>query len=75
MQKQKTMRYQTSDYLDFDTATALVRKLFGFTPKYNVVATEEYAIGDKIGQLIIMPYPKVTFNEVDFLYPSDRGED
>lgn len=28
MQKQKTMRYQTSDYLDFDTATALVRKLY-----------------------------------------------
>ena len=28
MQKQKAMRYQTSDYLDFDTATALVRKLY-----------------------------------------------
>lgn len=51
-----------------------IREFFGFTPKYNVVATEEYAIGDKIGQLIIMPYPKVNFNEVDFLFPSDRGE-
>ena len=28
MQKQKTKRYLTSDYLDFDTATALVRKLY-----------------------------------------------
>ena len=28
MQKQKSTRYQTSDYLDFDTATALVRKLY-----------------------------------------------
>ena len=28
MQKQKDFRYQTSDYLDFDTATILVRKLY-----------------------------------------------
>lgn len=53
----------------------MIREFFGFTPKYNVVSVGDYSIGDKIGQLIIMPYPKVTFNEVDFLYPSDRGED
>lgn len=34
----------------------------------------EYEVGDRIGQLIIMPYPKVEFEEADFLYPSDRGE-
>lgn len=33
-----------------------------------------YEIGDKIAQLIIMPYPKVEFAEVAELSSSDRGE-
>lgn len=33
-----------------------------------------YGIGDRIGQIIILPYPAVKFIESDFLYPSDRGE-
>ena len=33
-----------------------------------------YKIGDRIAQLIIMPYPEVTFEEVDELSDSDRGE-
>ena len=40
MQKQKTTRYLTSDNLDFDTATALVRKLF---------REEKYALSLLIG--------------------------
>lgn len=40
MQKQKTMRYQTSDYLDFVTATALVRELY---------REEKYALSLLIG--------------------------
>ena len=43
MQKQKSTRYQTSDYLDFDTATALVRKLYG---------EEEYTMSLLIGCVI-----------------------
>ena len=35
---------------------------------------KEYDIGDRVGQLIIMPYPKIDFVEVDALIPSDRGE-
>ena len=34
---------------------------------------KEYDIGDRVGQLIIMPYPKIDFIEVDELIPSDRG--
>lgn len=34
----------------------------------------EYNIGDRIGQLIIMPYPEVQFEEVEDLSPTDRGE-
>lgn len=33
-----------------------------------------YEIGDRIGQLIILPYPKIEFVEVDELSTSERGE-
>lgn len=35
---------------------------------------KEYDIGDRVGQLIIMPYPKIDFVEVDNLTPTDRGK-
>ena len=34
---------------------------------------KEYKIGDRIGQLIIMPYPKIEFKEVKELTASNRG--
>lgn len=34
----------------------------------------EYNIGDRIGQIIIMPYPRVNFVEVDELEDSERGQ-
>lgn len=33
----------------------------------------DYNIGDRIGQITIMPYPQVNFVEVDELSSSDRG--
>lgn len=33
----------------------------------------QYQVGDRIGQLIIMPYPKVQMVEVDELSETDRG--
>lgn len=35
---------------------------------------EVYNVGDRIGQLIIIPYPQVELVEVDELSSSDRGE-
>ena len=35
---------------------------------------KEYAVGDRIGQLIILPLPEVTFTEVDELGDSERGD-
>jgi dUTP pyrophosphatase len=32
-----------------------------------------YSVGDRIGQLVIMPYPKVEFEEVDELSETSRG--
>jgi len=34
----------------------------------------EYEIGDRVGQLIIMPYPKVEFEEVEELTETSRGK-
>lgn len=33
-----------------------------------------YEVGDKVAQLIIIPYPKIQFVEVDELSDSDRGK-
>lgn len=33
----------------------------------------DYSIGDRIGQIIIMPVPNIEFNEVDELSSTDRG--
>jgi dUTP pyrophosphatase len=32
-----------------------------------------YKVGERIGQIIILPYPKVVFNEVNELSPTIRG--
>lgn len=34
---------------------------------------QSYRIGDRIGQIIIMPYPQIEFNLVDELSTTDRG--
>jgi len=34
----------------------------------------DYNIGDKIGQIIIMPFPQIEFEEVSDLSESERGE-
>ena len=33
-----------------------------------------YDVGDRVGQIIIMPYPQVEFEEVEELSTSERGE-
>lgn len=35
---------------------------------------KEYDVGDRIGQIVILPYPKVSFVEVEELSSTDRGE-
>ena len=36
-------------------------------------SNKAYEVGDRIGQLIIMPYPQVEFEEVENLSSTDRG--
>lgn len=45
----------------------------GDIQKDSIIASM-YEIGDRIGQIIIMPYPNISFEEVDELSSTDRGE-
>ena len=40
--------------------------------KYSI-GSECYQIGDRVGQLIIMPYPRIDFHQVHDLTPTERG--
>ena len=42
-------------------------KFFNDVPKI-------YEVGDKIAQLIVLPYPEVSYKEVETLSETDRGE-
>jgi dUTP pyrophosphatase len=42
---------------------------FGFLPDGKL-----YSMGDKIAQLIILPYPQITFEEVEELSETERGD-
>lgn len=41
--------------------------------KFSVFHAGEYEVGERIAQMIIMPYPHVEFEEADELSDSDRG--
>lgn len=49
---------------------------FKFKPvkanQYDSINT--YQIGDRIGQMMIIPYPKIEFEEVDELSKTERGD-
>jgi dUTP pyrophosphatase len=36
--------------------------------------SNDYQIGDRIGQIMILPYPQIKFEEVESLDESDRGD-
>ena len=55
--------------------------MFKYKPNYQFFLTEVdkrhdkiYNVGDRVGQLIIMPYPEVVWNVVDDLLESERGD-
>ena len=45
-------------------------KLWSIAVRQNDI----YKVGDRIGQMIIMPYPSVEFEEVEELSKTERGE-
>lgn len=49
--------------------------MLSFKNRTRLDNSRPYNIGDRIGQIIIMPYPKINFVEVEELNDSDRGTD
>ena len=41
---------------------------------YGLVAKAIYDVGDKVGQIMILPYPQINFTEVDSLSETERGD-
>jgi len=48
--------------------------MFKFRPINGIEDAFIYAVGDRVGQLIIIPYPSIEFVETEELSDSDRGE-
>ena len=42
--------------------------------RFKKVGDDVYDIGDKIGQIVVVPFPKVEFDEVDELSDTARGD-
>ena len=40
----------------------------------DISFNNEYKVGDRIGQILILPYPEINFLEVDALSETERGE-
>lgn len=53
------------------TTTSIVNP--GDAYKYQWDACDWYCVGDKVGQIMILPYPAIQFNEVDNLDETERS--
>ena len=42
--------------------------------RFKKTGDDVYELGDKIGQIIVVPFPKIEFEEVDELTETKRGE-
>lgn len=47
--------------------------VFKFKESHEQFTDKIYGVGDRIGQIIILPYPKIEFVEVDELSETNRG--
>lgn len=50
-----------------------IKKWLGFGYYISTFYHNDYKVGDRVGQLIVMPYPEVNFVEAEELSKSDRG--
>ena len=48
--------------------------MFKFKTTKKMYPINIYEIGDRIGQIVIMPYPQIAFMEVEDLTDTERGE-
>lgn len=51
-----------------------VRKMDPMNVRVNALAYNVHKVGDRIGQIIIIPYPQIEFVETDELSETERGD-
>ena len=57
------------------TTDDLVYDIFHFDHESCILdSSTRYKVGDRIGQIMIIPYPEIEFNEVDKLSETERGD-
>lgn len=59
-------------YLKFWIQKKILRKK-EFNVPIELLSRNAYNVGDRIGQIIILPYPQIEFVEVDMLSETERG--
>lgn len=73
-------RFKTTNTNNFKYYLDIVRGWFGGIQEVKLRETESeydrklFKVGDKIGQLMILPYPQIVLNQVDELSTTERGE-
>lgn len=51
-----------------------VRKMDPMNVRVNTLAYNVHKVGDRVGQIIIIPYPQIEFIETDELSETERGD-
>jgi dUTP pyrophosphatase len=41
--------------------------------RFRKIGTEDYQVGERVGQIMVLPYPQVNFEEVEELSNTERG--
>lgn len=64
--------YRGEIMFKFDISTGLLSRM-GANQDLKTLDENSYQIGDRVGQLIVIPYPKVEIEEVKKLSDTERG--
>jgi len=48
--------------------------MFKYRPYNGLVDSKVYSVGERVGQIVILPYPSVSFEEVEQLSDTERGD-
>lgn len=72
-----TLKFKpTIRVLSFGTSINCLHNLFKIIPKKLSVKNyygKAYKVGDRVGQIIILPYPQIKFEEAEELSETERG--
>ena len=63
----------TTKQMMLKNSVGVIDSVFRGEVKLRFIGTDDYKVGDRVGQLIIIPYPEIELEEVEELEDSVRG--